>query len=428
MPKAAAAGFVGALLEWYDFYIFATGAALVFGQVFFPGHDPVARTMAAFGAFAAGFLARPLGGFIFGHIGDRLGRKTSLIATLVIIGIGTFLIGLLPGYAAIGPAAPILLVILRVLQGIGLGGEYGGASLIAIEHAPRSRRGFWGSLPQAASPGGLLLATGVFSLSALLPHDAFMAWGWRIPFLLSAVMLAVGLYVRLSISETPDFIATAEQTTALPAMQLLRTHKRSAILATGARLAETVAGNMIKSFGLTYVTVALGLGAATALGAQMATAAVGLVVTPLFGLLGDRFGRRQTYMAGAAFAALLAFPFFWLLGMRTDLAVWVGFIIVYNLGPTLMLSVQPSFFAELFAPRVRYTGLSVAYQVSSIVGGFTPLAALWLLQVNGNRPWLVAAMIAAVGVLSFICAAVSQGRLPAAESASRAAARSVPVA
>ena len=207
MRRIAAASFVGALLEWYDFYVFATASALVFGPLFFPSGDPLLSTMASFGAFASGFLARPIGGLIFGDIGDRIGRKASLIATLVIIGTGTFLIGLLPTFAQAGVWAPILLVILRVVQGIGLGGEYAGASLITIEHAPSGRRGFWGSLPQAASPGGLLLSSLVFGLIALLPPGAFIAWGWRVPFLLSVIMLGIGLYVRLHIAETPEFEA-----------------------------------------------------------------------------------------------------------------------------------------------------------------------------------------------------------------------------
>jgi MHS family shikimate/dehydroshikimate transporter-like MFS transporter len=405
--KAAAAGFVGALLEWYDFYLFAAASALVFGPLFFPTSDPLVSTMNAFGAFAAGFLARPFGGFIFGHIGDRLGRKASLIATLVIMGVGTFLIGLLPTHAEAGVTAPILLVALRVLQGIGMGGEYGGASLIVIEHAPLETRGFWGSLPQAASPAGLLLATGFFSLVSLLPEEQFLSWGWRVPFLISIVALVIGLVVRLRIEETPEFEQSkGDQKERAPAMELVRTHKRSAVLATGARLAETVAGNMIKSFGLTYATVVLGFTKQMSLGALTATAAVGLLATPLYGALGDRFGQRGMYMLGAGFTLVMAFPFFGLLDLRTPLTLWLAFVVAYNLGPTLMLSVQPAFFAQLFGTRVRYTGLSFAYQISSIVGGLTPWISLNLLKVLDQRPWLVAAYIALAAAISFGCATV----------------------
>jgi MHS family shikimate/dehydroshikimate transporter-like MFS transporter len=378
----------------------------VFGRLFFPGNDPLASTMAAFGAFAAGFLARPLGGVIFGHIGDRIGRKASLVATLLIIGIGTVLIGVLPTYAQIGVGAPVLLVLLRIVQGVGLGGEYGGASLITIEHAPRGERSFWGSLPQAASPAGLLLATGCFGLVSMLPDDQFLAWGWRVPFLVSLIALAIGLFIRLRIPETPEFVnAPRKRNERPPVIEIFRKYRRSALISTGARLAETVSGNMIKSFGLTYATVVLSVDRETALSGLVVTAAVGFLLTPLYGALGDRFRQARVYMAGAACAAALAFPFFWLLDLRTTAAVWAGFVIAYNLGPTMMLSVQPSFFAELFEPRVRYTGLSLAYQVSSILGGFTPLVALWLLRLSDNAPWPVAGVLFVIAALSFSCAA-----------------------
>jgi MHS family shikimate/dehydroshikimate transporter-like MFS transporter len=422
MTRVAAAGFIGALMEWYDFYIFANASALIFGRLFFPGHDPVVSTMEAFGAFAAGFLARPLGGLLFGHIGDKIGRKASLVATLLIIGIGTFLIGLLPTYQTAGVTAPILLIVLRVIQGIGLGGEYGGASLIIIEHAPKHRRGFWGSLPQAASPGGLLLATVVFSLVSLLPDHQFSMWGWRVPFLLSIVMLGIGMYIRLSVEEPPEFLrarAAAPESAAAPAMELARTHKGDLLLAVGARMAETVCGNFVKSFGLAYVTVHLMLSRDIALSALLATSAVGLVVTPLFGLLGDAIGRRNTYMLGAALAALLAVPMFWLLDFRTAAATWIAFIVYYNLGPTLMLSVQATFFAEMFRTRVRYTALSMAYQLSSVIGGFTPIMAIALLKTEGGRPWLLGGALVLVALLSFICSLIARPAPP------RLAARSI---
>lgn len=397
-------------MEWYDFYIFATASALVFGQLFFPGSDRLAGTMAAFGTFAAGYVARPLGGIIFGHIGDRIGRKAGLVVTLLIIGMGTCLVGCLPTYETIGSAAPILLVLLRVIQGIGLGGEYGGASLMIIEHAPPSQRGFWGSVPQAASPAGLLLATGAFALVSLLPEPSFWAWGWRIPFLLAAIGMVIGFAIRLRIEETPEFVGAKERKSTsgkapeAPAVELVRTHLGNAVLATGARLAESASGNMIKSFGLTYATMQLGFQPAAPLNALTATAVVGVIATPLYGILGDRLGQRAVYMAGAGLVALLAFPFFWLLNEHTTLSLWAGFIIAYNLGPTLMLSVQPSFFTQLFGTRVRYTGLSVAYQISAIIGGFTPLIALWLLRISGGEPWFTAGFLAVIAVISFVCA------------------------
>ena len=412
MPKVAAASFVGGLLEWYDFYIFAIGAALVFGDVFFPPGDPLTNTMAAFGAFAAGFLARPLGGAIFGHIGDLVGRKACLLATLLIIGICTFLIGLLPSYDQIGLWAPACLVFLRVMQGIGLGGESGGASLMTIEHAPLHQRGFWGSLPQAASPAGLLLANGVFALCALLPHEAFLSWGWRIPFLLCIVMLGVAIFIRLNIAETPEFrrAETRAEKARAPLIELWRTHRRNLLLATGVRLSETVSSNLVKSFGLTYVILHLGLARGMALAALMAASLVGLAAMPLFGLLGDRIGARHLTLFGNALLFLMAAPFFILLEERSQAAVWVGFIVLFTCGPMLLLSVQATFFTQLFRPSVRYSGLSAAYQVSSVVGGFTPLIALWLLRQGDGTPWLVAAFLATVATLSFACTLAARRR------------------
>ena len=408
MTEAASAGTVGALLEWYDFYIFATASALVFGKLFFPDHDPVMGTMASFGAFAAGFVSRPLGGLLFGHIGDTVGRKASLLLTVLIVGVGTCAIGLLPTYQQIGAWAPALLVTLRVVQGVGLGGEYAGASLITIEHAPRSERGFWGSLPQAASPGGLLLAAGAFGLVSLLPQAAFLTWGWRVPFLLSAVMLLVGVVVRFRVTETPEFSRKRQSPSdEAPGVTLMRTHRRNVVLATGARLVETVSGNLIKSFGLTYVTLTLQLPQETALTALTGTAMVGVIATPLYGALGDRLGQPRVYLVGGLLVAVLAFPFFALLNGRSTATTWVAFVVCYNLGPTLLLSVQPALFTRMFKPDVRYTGMSLAYQVSSIAGGFTPLCALWLLHRSNGAPWLVAAVLVAIALLSSACVAAA---------------------
>ena len=412
MSRVAAASFVGGLLEWYDFYIFALATALVFGNVFFPPGDPLMNTMAAFGAFASGFLARPLGGVIFGHIGDRIGRKACLLTTLLIIGVCTFLIGLLPTYEQVGPLAPASLVFLRVMQGIGLGGEYGGASLMTIEHAPLHQRGFWGSLPQAASPAGLLVANGVFGLCALLPTEAFLSWGWRVPFLLCLVMLGVAVYIRVHIAETPEFrrAETRAKKGRAPLMELWRTHRRNLLLATGVRLSETVSSNLIKSFGLTYATLHLGLERGMALAALMGAALVGLATMPVFGWIGDRIGARRLTLLGNALLILLAAPYFALLDTRGTAAVWLSLVVLFTLGPMLLLSVQAAFFTQLFRTSVRYSGLSVAYQVSAILGGFTPLIALWLLQQGGQTPWLVAAFLVVVATISFVCAGAARRR------------------
>ena len=410
MGRIAAASFVGAMMEWYDFFIFGTASALVFGQLFFPGQSPATGTIASFATFGVGFLARPLGGIVFGHIGDRVGRKSSLVATLVIIGFGTFLIGCLPTYATVGIWAPALLVVLRLIQGFGLGGEYGGAALMTIEHAPPGRRGLWGSIPQAAASGGILLATGVFTLINLLPKQDLLAWGWRIPFLLSVVMLVVGLFVRLSTTETPDFAKVRAEAAMErpPLVTLLQRHPGNVLLTLGARLAETCSSNVINAFGLAYVTTQLGVARSVPLTAVLVASAVGMVMCPLFGALSDRIGRRAIYVGGAAFLIMFAFPFFLLLGTRDGLLIGVAILLAYNLGPTAMFAVQATFFSELFGPTVRYTGLSIAYQVSAIIGGFTPLVAATLLQLGGGTPWYVAGALAGIALLSLLCAAMVQ--------------------
>ncbi|KAA5612212.1 MHS family MFS transporter [Rhodovastum atsumiense] len=424
LRRVVAASFAGALLEWYDFFIFGTAAGLVFGRLFFPASDPGTATIAAFATFGVGFFARPIGGLVFGHYGDLVGRKATLIATLLITGGSTFLIGVLPTYHDVGLLAPALLVMLRLIQGFGLGGEYGGAALMTIESAPAHRRGFLGSLPQTAASAGIMLATGVFALCAGTMSEAtFLSWGWRVPFLLSAVMLVVGMLIRLHVEETPDFraarareaVAPATRAT-LPIVLLLRHHPRNIVLALGARLAETVSSNTVNAFGIAYVATQLGRGRDLPLTGMLIASAIGIVTCPLFGLLSDRVGQRKIYLAGAMATLLLIFPFFALLGREEAALVCLAFILVYNLGPTAMFAVQPTLFAQMFGTRVRYTGLSFAYQMSAILGGLTPLIAAWLLGLGEGLPWLVAGYVALVALLSFICVLLIR-ETPAAQPA-----------
>lgn len=429
MRKVVAASFAGALLEWYDFFIFGTAAGLVFGPLFFPQEDPVVGTIAAFATFGVGFLARPLGGIVFGHYGDKIGRKVTLIWTLVIVGISTFLIGLLPTYANAGVWAPALLVILRLIQGFGLGGEYGGAALMTIESAPQSKRGFLGSLPQTAASAGIMLATGVFALcNGLLTQEQFMAWGWRIPFLLSAVMLIVGMYIRIHTEETGDFKHAKREVIAekqailtvpmaqrdesgqqwkkkesLPIIELFRRHPRNIFLALGARLAETVSSNIINAFGIAYLSTQLAIDRQIPLTGMLIASAIGLISCPLIGWISDRVGQRPLYMAGAAFCMLFAFPFFFLLETQQPVVIWFAMIVGYNFGPTMMFAVQPTMFVRMFGTKVRYTGLSFAYQFSAILGGMTPLIASSLLALGGGKPWYVAAYFAGISVISLVC-------------------------
>ncbi|AWK84934.1 MFS transporter [Azospirillum thermophilum] len=437
LRKVVAGSFAGALLEWYDFFAFGTASGLVFGRLFFPDADPMVATIAAFAFFGVGFWARPLGGIVFGHFGDRVGRKVTLIWTIMIVGITTFLIGCLPTYAQVGIWAPILLVALRLLQGFGLGGEYGGASLMAIESAPRNRRGFIGSLPQAASSAGVILATSVFAACDLLLTDAqFMSWGWRIPFWLSAPMLVVGLYIRIHVAETKDFASaqgsgmaagpqdgaeprrTAEPRTGhpvtgsasrqraaegLPVVELFRRHPRNIILATGARLVETVFFNAIYSFAVAYMVSTLGMDRHVPLTGMLLAASVGIVMCPIAGWLSDRYGQRSIYLLASLVCTVISFGLFEVLGTRDVVLIYCAMIVGFSLGPVTLFAVQPTMFSRMFDTNVRYTGLSVAYQVSAIVGGMTPLFAASLLALGDGNPRYVVAYLAGVSAISCVC-------------------------
>lgn len=407
--RVAIASFVGALLEWYDFFLFGTAAAVVFAPLFYPSSNPTTGTIAAFATFGVGFIARPIGGIIFGHFGDRVGRKSMLVITLSIMGVGTFLIGCLPTYETIGTAAPILLVILRLLQGIGLGGEYAGAALMTIEHAPEGKKGFWGSIPQAAASGGILLATGVFALINSFGKDFLLGFGWRIPFLVSIVLLGVGLIIRLSISESPEFLAAkkaeaARNTTPkIPLFTVFQKYPKNLALAFGARLGETVTSNIINAFGIYYVSTQIGLSSQVGLYGILIASFIGLIAVPIIGSLSDRVGRKKIYLFGAFAGIILAFPMFWLFNTGQVWAVFLAFSLAYVLVPTTMFAVQSVFFSEMFGADVRYTGLSIAYQFSAIVGGFVPTAATALLLLLGGAPWLVATGFAVVCLITAIC-------------------------
>ncbi|MBZ9580706.1 MFS transporter [Klebsiella quasivariicola] len=408
MRRVVMGSFAGALMEWYDFFIFGTAAGLVFAPLFFPDSDPFIGLIAAFATFGVGFLTRPLGGIVFGHFGDKFGRKITLIWTLGIVGSSTFLIGFIPTYQDIGIWAPVTLMVLRLIQGFGLGGEYGGAALMTIESAPREKRGFLGSLPQTAASVGIMLATAVFALcNHFLTQEQFLSWGWRIPFWLSAVMLVVGMFIRLHTEETLDFkkqkTAVPPEKTAPPLIELFRKHPRNILLALGARLAESVSSNIINAFGIVYISTQLALSRDIPLTGMLIASAMGIIICPLVGWISDRVGQRKVYLSGAGFCVLFAFPFFLLLDTKSTLIIWCSMMLGYNLGPTMMFAVQPTLFTHMFGTRVRYTGLSFAYQFSAILGGMSPLIASSLLALGDGRPWYVALFLLAISALSFIC-------------------------
>jgi MFS transporter, MHS family, shikimate and dehydroshikimate transport protein len=382
------ASFIGTTIEWSDFFLYGTAAALVFNRLFFPNVDPLTGTLSSFGTFAVGFVARPLGGIVFGHYGDRIGRKSMLIYSLVIMGVATCLIGLLPTYETIGVWAPVLLVVLRCAQGIGVGGEWGGAVLMAVEHSPAARRGLSGSWPQMGVPAGLFLSTVVFGVfSTQLSEDQFLSWGWRLPFVLSVVLIAVGLFIRLTLLETPAFTTIQQRggREARPLVAAVRHYRRNMLLAMGMRVAENGLFYVYTVFVLSYGPAHLGLPRGTMLAGVTLAALAGLVAIPFYGALSDRIGRRPVYLFGAAFSLLFALPFFWLLDTRVTGIVWLAIVLGVAVGHNAMYGPQAAYFSELFGASVRYSGASVSYQLASVVsGGLAPFIATALLAWSGS--------------------------------------------
>jgi MFS family permease len=396
---------IGSALEWYDFFLYGTAAALVFGDLFFPKSDPIVGTLLAFLTFGVGFVVRPLGGILFGILGDRFGRKPVLVATLLMLGIGTTAIGLLPTYAQIGYWAPLLLVLMRVIQGLGAGAEYGGAVIYLVENAPAHRRGFWGSFAPLGVSIGNLLAAGAFALVTPLPREDLLSWGWRLPFLASFLLILVGIFVRLRVAETPVYteaVVARGKVEQNPAMEALKRHPRNFMVVLGARLAENGLGYLFPVFGLSYVITTLGVPKSDALSALMLAFFVELFAIVGFASLSDHVGRRPVYLFGALAGIVFAFPFFLLVGTKQWIFIALAFIIARAVVTAAMFGPQAAYFAELFPPQRRFAGFAFARELGSLLaGGPAPFLAAYLVAVFGSW-WPVACYAALLSALTAI--------------------------
>jgi metabolite-proton symporter len=385
--RAVVASTVGTTIEWYDFFLYGTAAALVFPKLFFPGSSPFAGILLAFSTQFVGFAARPIGAAIFGHYGDRVGRKATLITTLMLMGIATFLIGLLPGYETLGIAAPILLTLLRVAQGLGVGGEWGGSVLMSMEWGERHRRGLMASWPQLGVPMGLLLSTGMVRImSGVTSADDFNSWGWRIPFLLSIVLVGIGLYVRLRVMESPQFseVKKADAVRKQPFLEVLKEHPLEILTSAFVRMAEQAPFYIFITFVLTYGTTILKMDRNELLNYTLVAAAVGLISVPFFGFLSDKIGRRLMYGIGIVCMALYAFPYFGLLNTKVSLLALVA-IVVSLIVHDMMYGPQAALIAESFGTDLRYSGAGLGYQLASVIaGGPAPLIAAAILNATNS--------------------------------------------
>lgn len=401
--RAVTASTIGSVLEYYDFFVFGTLSALVFSHVFFPEGDPAVATLLSLATFTVGFVARPLGGIILGHFGDRVGRKRVLLFTFMLTGIVTVLIGLLPTYAQVGALAPVLLVLLRVLQGIGIGGEWGGAALLAVEHAPANRRGLFGSIVQAGAPVGVILSAGVVALlTATMGVEGLIAGGWRIPFLASALLLIVGLFLRFRVDESPEFTAVkAEKKQAkMPVLEAVRTYPKEIVAAIFIHSSDTTLGLVQGVFVLGYASGVLGMDPTIVLLANIFSSVMNLIVTPIAGHFGDGFGQKRVLSIGLVLLALWAFPMFWLIGTGTVLGLFTATGISGML-VGMLFSQQATLFADMFEPRVRYSGMSLGFQLGTVLGGgFGPLIAQMLTTATGGDTWSVSAYILFIALVA----------------------------
>lgn len=401
---AGLASMMGTTIEWYDFFLYGTAAALIFNKIFFPAFDPITGTLAAFATYSVGFFARPLGGFVFGHFGDKLGRKSMLLITLFLMGIPTILIGLIPSYESIGYWAAVLLVLMRFLQGIAVGGEWGGAVLMAVEHAPEGKKGFFGSLPQTGVAPGLILSSLAMGAVASLPEEDMLSWGWRLPFLASVALLLVGWWIRAKVAESPDFeqMSKKGKQVPIPALEVLRHYPREVLLVVGGRLAEVTWFYTVVTFALAYATTTLGVERSVMLDATVWGAFAALFTMPLFGVLGDRIGFKWVFMAGTICMLAFSSTFFSMLGSLDSRTITLALVIAIGLVYAALYGPQGGLFSTQFPPEVRYSGISIAVQVSGAIGGgLAPLMATSLLAYGDGQPDYIVWYLSALGLIAF---------------------------
>lgn len=403
--RVVAASVIGTALEWYDFLLFGTAAAVVFGHVFFPPGNPTAGVLQSLATFAVGFFARPFGGIIFSHIGDKVGRKPVLTATVILMGTASTLMGLIPSYATIGVAAPVLLVCLRILQGLGAGAELAGASLMAAEYAPKSRRGFFTALPNAGNGLGAAIAAIVLTPFTFLPHDAFVSWGWRIPFLLSAVLVVVGLYIRAKITETPAYVHNVEEKDTqarAPIAEVFRREPKTVVRGLLLSIGPNVATYVPSVYVLTYITDNLRLAASIGTIGLLIANVIKLGTIPLSGYLSDKFGRQKVFISGAVLTVLAAFPMFWLLDTKNTIAIWFAMVLVLTFALDLMLGSQQSMLAEMFQTNVRYTGMAFSREIASAaIGGTLPFIFAWLNGLTSGT-WALSLVMVVLCIVAII--------------------------
>jgi MFS family permease len=402
LRRAVIASTVGTTIEWYDFLIYSTVTGLVFNKVYFPGSDPWIGTLQAFGVYFIGFVARPIGAAIFGHFGDRIGRKATLIVTLLMTGISTAAVGLVPGYASIGIWGAVILTLLRLIQGIGVGGEWGGSVLLAMEWARSNKnRGFISSWPQFGAPAGLFLANVAVLFFSWYSGDQFLTWGWRIPFLMSIVMVAVGLWIRLGIMETPVFrrLVAENKVERAPLIEVLKRQPREVILSATVRMAEQGPAYIFNAFVLTYGTLVVGASRNLLLSGLVAMTALGFITVPIAGAMTDRFGRKNVFISGCALVAVFTFIYFEMLDTKVPELIFIAMALSF-IPIMIMYAAEAALIAESFTPRLRYSGSSLGYQFASIIaGGPAPFIATWLFSTyHSSFP---------IGIYAVVCAAIS---------------------